>query len=115
MGLAGWELGGYRLSLLFLGSVVLLAAALYWYADRIVMGMVGARELLPGEAAALHATVESLAGRAGVIKPKLYVLGDGYPRALAAGRGAHGGTALAGSGGLLGVGPPAGVAGGVAR
>ena len=48
MGFAGWQLGGYRLGLLFLGSVVLLAAALYWYADRIVMGMVGARELLAG-------------------------------------------------------------------
>ena len=55
MGFAGWRLGGYRLALLFGGSVVLLAAALYWYADRIAMGMVGARELLPGEAPALHA------------------------------------------------------------
>ena len=62
MGFVGWQLGGYRLGLLFLGSVVLLAGALYWYADRIVMGMVGAHELLPGEAPALHATVESLAG-----------------------------------------------------
>ena len=115
MGLAGWELGGYRLSLLFLGSVVLLAAALYWYADRIAMGMVGARELLPGEAPALHATVESLAGRAGVIKPRLYVLADGYPRALAAGRGARGGTALAVSVGLLGVASPAELEGIVAH
>ena len=54
MAFAGWKLGGYRLSLLFGGSVVLLGAALYWYADRIAMGMVGARELLPGEAPALH-------------------------------------------------------------
>ena len=38
MAFAGWKLGGYRLSLLFGGSVVLLGAALYWYADRIVMG-----------------------------------------------------------------------------
>ena len=34
--------------MLFLASAVLLCAAIYWYADRIVMGMVGARELLPG-------------------------------------------------------------------
>ena len=82
MGFAGWRLGGYRLGLLFLGSVVLLAAALYWYADRIAMGMVGARELLPGEAPALHSAVETLSGRAAVIRPRLYLLADGYPRAL---------------------------------
>ena len=41
MGFVGWRLGGYRLALLFIGSIVLLAAALYWYADRIAMGMVG--------------------------------------------------------------------------
>jgi heat shock protein HtpX len=107
MGFAGWRLGGYRLGLLFLGSVVLLAAAMYWYADRIVMGMVGARELLPGEAPVLHAAVESLAGRALVIRPRLYLLPDGYPRALSAGRGAGGGAALAVSTGLLGVATPA--------
>ena len=115
MGFAGWRLGGYRLGLLFLGSVVLLTAALYWYADRIAMGMVGARELLPGEAPALHSTVETLAGRAIVIRPRLYVLGDGYPRALSAGRGAGGGCALAVSVGLLGVATPAELEGIVAH
>ena len=78
----GWRLGGYRVALLFLGSAVMVASALYAYADRIVMGMVGARELLLGEAPALHSTVERLASRAGVVKPKLYVLPDGYPRAF---------------------------------
>jgi heat shock protein HtpX len=107
LGFAGWHLGGYRLALLFLGSAVLLAGALYGYADRIVMGMVGARELLQGEAPALHSTVERLSALAGVVKPKLYVLPDGYPRALSAGRGAGGGAALAVSVGLLGVASPA--------
>lgn len=107
LGALGWQLGGYRVALLFLGSAVLLSSALYGYADRIVMGMVGARELLLGEAPALHSTVERLAARAGVVKPKLYVLADGYPRALSAGRGAGGGAALALSVGLLGVASPA--------
>jgi heat shock protein HtpX len=112
---AGWRLGGYRLALLFLGSAVMLAGAVYWYADRIVMGMVGARELLQGEAPALHSTVERLASRAGVVKPKLYVLPDGYPRALSAGRGAGGGAALALSVGLMGVASPAELEGIVAH
>lgn len=106
-GFAGWKLGGYRLSLLFGGSIVLLGTALYWYADRIAMEMVGARVLMRGEAPALHSTVDRLSARAGVVAPRLYVLPDGYPRALSGGRGAGGGAALAVSTGLLGVATPA--------
>lgn len=106
-GAAGWAFGGYSVALLFVGSVVLLAAAVYWYADRIVMGMIGARELLQGEAPSVHSTVERLASRAGVVKPRLYVLPDSYPRALSSGRGAGGGAALALSVGMIGVASPA--------
>jgi heat shock protein HtpX len=106
-GAAGWAFGGYRVALLFVGSIVLLGAAVYWYADRFVMGMVGARELLQGEAPAVHSTVERLAARAGVVKPRLYVLPDSYPRALSSGRGAGGGAALALSVGIMGVASPA--------
>ena len=115
LGFAGWKLGGYRLALLFGGSVVLLGGALYAYADRIAMGMVGARELMPGEAPALHSAVERLAVRAGVTRPRLYLLPDGYPRALSGGRGAQGGAALALSTGLLGVATPAELEGIVAH
>ena len=114
-GAAGWKLGGYRVSILFAGSIVLLAAAIYAYADRIVMGMLGARELLQGEAPALHSTTERLALRAGVVKPRLYVLGDSYPRALSSGRGAGGGSGVALSVGLMGVASPAELEGIVAH
>jgi heat shock protein HtpX len=107
LGALGWELGGYRLGILFIASAVLLAAAVYWYADRIVLGMVGARELLAGEAPPLHATVDRLALRAGIVRPKLYVLPDSYPLALSAGRGAGGGAGIAVSLGLIGVASPA--------
>jgi heat shock protein HtpX len=53
--------------------------------------------------------------KARVIKPKLYVIRDGYPRALSAGRGAGGGSALAVSVGLLGVASPAELEGVVAH
>jgi len=105
-GALGWELGGYRVSILFSGSIVLLAAAIYAYADRIVMGMLGARELLQAEAPVLHSTVERLSLRAGVVRPRLYVLADGYPRALSSGRGAGGGSGIALSVGLMGVASP---------
>jgi heat shock protein HtpX len=107
LGAIGWQLGGYRVGVLFLASAVLLCAAVYWYADRIVLGMVGARELLPGEAPAIHSSVERLSLLAGIVKPKLYVLPDSYPRALSAGRGAGGGAGLALSVGLMGVASPA--------
>ena len=54
----GWQLGDYRLALLFAGSFFLLGAVLYWYAERIGMGMAGARELALAEAPALHAMVD---------------------------------------------------------
>jgi heat shock protein HtpX len=115
LGAAGWKLGGYRVSILFAGAVVLLAAAIYAYADRIVMGMLGARELVQGEAPALHSTVERLASAAGVVKPRLYVLPDSYPRALSSGRGAGGGSGIAVSLGLMGVASPAELEGVVAH
>lgn len=110
----GWAVGGYRFAslLVFLGALV--AAAAYSSADRVVLGLVGARALPLAEAPALHATVERLALLAGVPKPKLYLLADGHPRALGAGRGPRG-AAIAVSRGLLGAAPPAELEGIVAH
>jgi heat shock protein HtpX len=106
LGLIGWALGGYRLLSTFVFCGVLLAGALYWYADRVVVGLVGARELPVGEAPGLHSTIERLAARAGVAKPRLYLMDDGLPRALAAGRGPRG-SLLGVSAGLLSAASPA--------
>jgi heat shock protein HtpX len=106
LGLIGWALGGYRLLSIFVFCGVLLAGALYWYADRVALGLVGARELPVGAAPGLHSTIERLAARAGVAKPRLYLIDDGLPRALATGRGPRG-SALAVSSGLLTAASPA--------
>jgi heat shock protein HtpX len=105
-GAAGWALGGYRLVLLFGAAAVLFAAAVYWYGDRFVLGMLGARELPLAAAPALHSSVERLAARARIPKPKLHVMPDGHPRAYVAGRG-PGGSSLAVSAGLVSALPPA--------
>lgn len=102
----GWPIGGYRLVSLLVFFGLLVAGAAYWYGDRVVLGMVGARELPLGEAPAVHAIVAALAGLAGLPKPRLYLLPDGFPRALTAGRGPRGG-AIAVSSGLLAAAPPA--------
>jgi len=106
LGLFGWVLGGYRLMSIFVFCGVLLAGALYWYADRLAVGLVRARELPVGEAAGLHSTVERLAAMARVSKPRLYLMDDGLPRALAAGRGPRG-SIIAVSRGLLTASTPA--------
>lgn len=106
LGLLGWALGGYRLLSIFVFCGALLAAALYWYSDRLAVGLVRARELQVGEAAGLHSLVERLAAQARVVKPRLYLMDDGLPRALAAGRGPRG-SAIAVSTGLLTAASPA--------
>jgi heat shock protein HtpX len=102
----GYSVGGYRLLSVFVFCVLLAAGAVYVYADRVVLGLVGARELPLGEAPALHSTVERLAAVSRVIKPRLYLLPDGHPRALAAGRGPRG-SSLALSAGLIAAATPA--------
>jgi heat shock protein HtpX len=83
----GWAIGGYRLLSIFVFCGLLLVGGAYWTFDRVVLGMVRARELPVAEAPLLHSTVERLAARAGVLKPKLYVMPDGLPLSLATGRG----------------------------
>jgi heat shock protein HtpX len=106
LGLLGWALGGFRLLSIFVFCGALLAVALYWYADRLAVGLVRARELPVGEAAGLHSTLERLAAMARVGKPKLYLMDDGLPRAMAAGRGPRG-SVVAVSTGLLSAATPA--------
>jgi heat shock protein HtpX len=115
LALVGWKIGGVRVLSLFIFCGLLVGVAVYWYADRFVLGIVGARELLPGEAPALHSTVERLAARAGVAKPKLYVVVDAFPRALAAGRGPRAGSAIVLSSGLIAVATPAELEGVIAH
>jgi heat shock protein HtpX len=102
----GWAIGGYRLLSIFVFCGALLAAALYWYSDRVAMGLVGARELPIAEAPLVHSTVERLAALTRVTRPRLYLIPDGLPRALAAGRGPRG-SSLALSRGLIGAATPA--------
>jgi heat shock protein HtpX len=106
LGGLGWLLGGYRLLSIFVFCGALLAAALYWYSDRVALGLVGARELPLAEAPGVYSTIERLAAIAGVSKPRLYVIPDGLPRALAVGRGPRGST-IALSTGLMAAATPA--------
>lgn len=102
----GWVLGGYRLLSIFVFCGLLLVGGAYWSFDRVALGMVGARELPFAEGPLLHSTLERLAAVAGVAKPKLYLIPDGLPRALATGRGPRS-SAIAVSAGCVSACPPA--------
>ncbi len=106
LGLAGWLIGGYRSLTICVFSGLLLGVGAYFSFDRAILGMTGARELLPGEAPALHSAVERLAARANVVKPRLCLIPDGHPRAFATGRGPTSSTIVVSSG-LLSVTTPA--------
>lgn len=83
---AGQAMGGQQ------GMTIALVLALglnffaYWNSDKMALAMNRAREVSVAEAPDLHALVASLAGRAGIPKPKVYVVDDPTPNAFATGR-----------------------------
>jgi heat shock protein HtpX len=87
LGVIGYGIGGLQIALPFVFCGVLLGIAAYVSLERVVIGMVHGRELSAREAPDLHAGLERLALRAGVAKPRVYVIEKGPPLALAAGRG----------------------------
>ncbi len=58
----------------------------YWYSDKIVLAMYGAKEVSPAEAPRLHRIVERVAMSAGIPKPKVYIIPTETPNAFATGR-----------------------------
>jgi heat shock protein HtpX len=104
--LVGWLLGGVRGLSIFVFCALLVAAGAYWSFDRVVLGMLGARELPVGEAPLLHSSVERLAARAGIAKPRLFLVPDGLPIAASTGRGIRS-SALAVSTGCIAACTPA--------
>jgi heat shock protein HtpX len=102
----GYALGGTRAGTLFAVCAFLAAAAVYAYGDRALLGMLGAREYALAEDPILRSTVDMLSAKLDVVPPKLYLIADGFPRALSAGRGPRG-ASIAVSTGLLGALSPA--------
>lgn len=58
----------------------------YWFSDKIVLSMTGAREATRAEFFDLYTIVENLSITAGLPMPKLYVIDDQAPNAFATGR-----------------------------
>ncbi|OGG47174.1 zinc metalloprotease HtpX [Candidatus Kaiserbacteria bacterium RIFCSPHIGHO2_01_FULL_49_13] len=61
--------------------------ASYWWSDKLVLKMSGAKPMLDGgEFSEIHNIVENLAITAGLPKPRLYIINDPAPNAFATGR-----------------------------
>jgi heat shock protein HtpX len=58
----------------------------YFYSDKIVLAVSGAREVSVEEAPRLHSIVEELAARANLPKPRVYIIPQAQPNAFATGR-----------------------------
>lgn len=58
----------------------------YWNSDKLALRMNGAREVSEAEASDLHQMVARLAQRAGLPKPRVYVVDNPTPNAFATGR-----------------------------
>jgi heat shock protein HtpX len=85
----GGLVGGPRGLLLFGAFAVLMNLASYWWSDRIALRMAGAQPLDPHADPELARMVATLAARAGVPVPRLFVIPQEQPNAFATGRNAE--------------------------
>lgn len=74
---------GMTFALVFAGLMNFFS---YWFSDRIVLGMYGAKEVSPHEAPRLHELVADVAARMGIPKPRIYIIPTDHPNAFATGR-----------------------------
>jgi heat shock protein HtpX len=81
-GLLGGQ-GGMMMAFVF---ALIMNFVSYWFSDKIVLKMYGAQPIGEAEAPVVHRIVRSLATRAGIPMPKLYLIPSESPNAFATGR-----------------------------
>jgi len=84
--LIGGAVGGRQgMAIAFVMALVMNMGS-YWFSDRIVLGMYGARAVTEAEAPQLYRIVRQLAAEAGIPVPPIYIIQDDSPNAFATGR-----------------------------
>ena len=76
-------------SIFLIGAVIISIVqsfASYWYSDKIVLLITGARPVEKNDNPELYRIVENLAITAGLPIPKIYIINDSQPNAFATGR-----------------------------
>ena len=75
--------GGMIIAFVFAGGMNFFS---YWFSDKIVLKMYGAKEVNENEAPKLHKMIGMLSERAGLPMPKVYIMNSEMPNAFATGR-----------------------------
>ncbi|GFE62537.1 zinc metalloprotease HtpX [Geobacter sp. AOG2] len=96
----GSAMGGKTGMVAAFAMAVVMNFASYWFSDRIVLAMYGAREISASDNPSFHGVVERLARRAGLPMPRVYIIPSDSPNAFATGRN-PGHAAVAATEGIL--------------
>ena len=82
----GYALGGQQGMVVAFALAVAMNMFSYWFSDKIVLAMYGARPISEAEAPRLYAIVRRLATRAQIPMPPVYLIPTDAPNAFATGR-----------------------------
>ncbi|RUM90285.1 MAG: zinc metalloprotease HtpX [Thermodesulfatator sp.] len=83
---AGGAMGGQHGMMIALVLAAVMNLSAYWFSDKLALKMSGARPVSEQQAPQLHSIVASLAQRAGLPKPAVYIIPEQTPNAFATGR-----------------------------
>jgi heat shock protein HtpX len=82
----GSMLGGTNGAMIAFAVAFAINLVTYWFSDRIVLAMYRAKEVSEAEAPELYGIVASLAQRASIPQPRVYIIENDSPNAFATGR-----------------------------
>lgn len=82
----GYAIAGQSGLMVALVMAAVMNFGAYWFSDRVVLRMYGAREVTESEAPELYAVVQDLVARAGLPMPRVYIIPEEAPNAFATGR-----------------------------
>ena len=86
---ASWYMGNSSILYISIIFALIMNVGSYWFSDKIVLSMTGAKPVTRAEYPDLWNIVENLSIAAGLPMPKVYVVNDPAPNAFATGRDAE--------------------------
>jgi heat shock protein HtpX len=84
--LVGTAIGGRNGAIYAFVFAGLMNFVMYWFSDKIVLRMYGAKEVTQGESPVLYQIVGELVNKASLPMPKVYMIDNDTPNAFATGR-----------------------------
>jgi heat shock protein HtpX len=84
--IVGSVIGGKNGAIYFFVFAAVMNFVMYWFSDKIVLRMYGAKQVMQGEAPELYQIVGELVNKASLPMPKVYIIDNDTPNAFATGR-----------------------------